>query len=193
MGTRKHSSRSGRRGRGKSRKSILNLTDIEVLFLLFYNNCFLGHACSSQDLNSPTRDWTHTPLQWKHPWVLTTGLPGNSLKSYFNWHFFATEYFSALSVNHFFVSLWVYVCLWLCILFILLLIHLLGSWWFLMKLYEFFKYQRHLEFFLFWNNSKLKKKFQIEFLKKIATFFFFFLNSVELLQMLPQVQSIFSF
>ena len=32
---------------------------------------------SVQDLNSPTRDWTSAPLQWKLG-ILTTGLPGKS-------------------------------------------------------------------------------------------------------------------
>ena len=39
---------------------------------------FFGITPSSlRDLNSPTRGWTCTPLQWKHG-VLITGLPGNS-------------------------------------------------------------------------------------------------------------------
>jgi len=39
---------------------------------------FFGITPSNlRDLNSPTRGWTCTPLQWKHG-VLITGLPGNS-------------------------------------------------------------------------------------------------------------------
>ena len=44
---------------------------------------FFGQAIGTWDLNSLTRDWTHTPLQWKYV-VLTTGQPGNSLGFFFN-------------------------------------------------------------------------------------------------------------
>ena len=39
--------------------------------------CFLAKLPGFWDLSSPTRDWTHAPLQRKHR-LLTTGLPENS-------------------------------------------------------------------------------------------------------------------
>ena len=39
---------------------------------------FLATPWACGILVPPSRDWTHTPLQWK-PGILTTGLPGKSL------------------------------------------------------------------------------------------------------------------
>lgn len=46
--------------------------------------CFLATLWGLWDPSSPTRDWTFAPLQWKHG-VLTPGLPGKSLPSYFDY------------------------------------------------------------------------------------------------------------